>query len=195
MAINFFEKLIKISDRVYYFSTDEFLCSNIYALFEDNTIEKSRFALIDSGNGFVNISREPEIVFLTHNHIDHTKGVKENWKNVFIHEKDYEIPKEFQNISYVPINAKKINSEKLKIFEFELEIFHTPGHTEGSICILEKKNRILFSGDTYFGNGIFGRTDLGGDIEKMKKSLDFIESLDYEILCPGHGEISINEHF
>ncbi|MEM3372793.1 MAG: MBL fold metallo-hydrolase [Candidatus Anstonellales archaeon] len=195
MGIQFFENLIKISDKIYHFSTDEFLCSNIYALFENSNIEKSKFILIDTGSGLVDISRKPEMVLLTHNHSDHTKGVKENWNNVFIHENDLKFKKGFENICYVPKNAEKIKTRKLDIFDFNLEIFHTPGHTEGSICILENKNKILFSGDTYFGNGIFGRTDLGGDLEKMKKSLHFISSLDFEILCPGHGKISVHEHF
>lgn len=79
--------------------------------------------------------------------------------------------------------------EKFKFGKFELEIFNTPGHTDGSVCFFERKMGILFSGDTKFAHGSYGRTDLGGSDEKMEKSLAEIEKIPYKLLCPGHGEI------
>lgn len=52
-----------------------------------------------------------------------------------------------------------------------LRILHTPGHTEGSICLYDESGRVLFSGDTVFYHS-WGRTDLtGGDERKIRGSL------------------------
>lgn len=69
------------------------------------------------------------------------------------------------------------------------EILHTPGHTPGSICLLNRKSKTLFSGDTLFRGGV-GRTDLpGGDWKLLRKSLEKLSVLDRETLVlPGHGE-------
>ncbi|MCX8166829.1 MAG: MBL fold metallo-hydrolase [Candidatus Micrarchaeota archaeon] len=194
MAINIFEHLNKIDDRVYYFSTVEFLCSNIYLLFEKPVIN-SNFIMIDAGNGIPKIPVEPRITLLTHGHYDHTKGIDLSWKNVYLHEMDLLAPEDLTNLFYVPNNALPLKFEELKVFDYNFEIYHTPGHTKGSVCILEKNLKILFSGDTYFGNGIFGRTDLGGNLDDLQRSINLISELDYDILCPGHGEIIYNENY
>ncbi|MFN3910199.1 MAG: MBL fold metallo-hydrolase, partial [Candidatus Anstonellaceae archaeon] len=61
--------------------------------------------------------------------------------------------------------------------------------TPGSISIFEKNTKILFSGDTLFAHGYFGRTDLGGSEKDMKKSLEILKKIDWKVLCPGHGEL------
>lgn len=67
----------------------------------------------------------------------------------------------------------------------ELKIHKTPGHTEGDILIQYKN--ILFSGDIIFHNGYIGRTDFPeSNPEQMKQSLEFIKTLNFDILCPGH---------
>ncbi|PIZ98000.1 MBL fold metallo-hydrolase, partial [Candidatus Micrarchaeota archaeon CG_4_10_14_0_2_um_filter_49_7] len=135
------------------------------------------------------LKKEPALVILTHNHFDHSQGVKEGW-NVYLHEKDLEERK----FAHVPKNAKRIDFESIRFHEFEFEIHNTPGHTPGSIVLLEKKTKILFSGDTLFAGGYPGRTDLeGGNERDMENSLKFIEKLDYGLLCPGHDEIEKRE--
>jgi len=73
------------------------------------------------------------------------------------------------------------NSSKIKF-----KIYHTPGHTPGSMCILVNKKR-LFTGDTLF-NGIFGRCDFPDSSKrKMFESLNRLKCLDENILVlPGH---------
>jgi hydroxyacylglutathione hydrolase len=72
--------------------------------------------------------------------------------------------------------------------EIRLRILHTPGHTEGSVCLLAEDDGLLFSGDTLFAGG-WGRVDLpGGDAEQMVDSLARLELLDGHIdVLPGHG--------
>jgi glyoxylase-like metal-dependent hydrolase (beta-lactamase superfamily II) len=67
-------------------------------------------------------------------------------------------------------------------------VLHTPGHTEGSVCLHAADEGILFSGDTLFAGG-WGRVDLpGGDPEAMVESLGRLASFeDGTAVLPGHG--------
>lgn len=69
-----------------------------------------------------------------------------------------------------------------------LKVIHTPGHTPGGICLYDKKKKILFSGDTVFIQGSFGRVDFpGGSAKQLEESLKKLSKLDdVEILLPGH---------
>ena len=70
---------------------------------------------------------------------------------------------------------------------FEFEILGTPGHTRGSVCLLEKSRHWLFSGDTLFG-GTCGRVDLpSGNALEMKDSLQTLKTRKFDLLLPGHG--------
>jgi glyoxylase-like metal-dependent hydrolase (beta-lactamase superfamily II) len=69
-----------------------------------------------------------------------------------------------------------------------LRVLHTPGHTEGSVCLYEPDEGLLFSGDTLFAGG-WGRVDLpGGDPDAMVASLGrFLDFEDGVHVFPGHG--------
>jgi hydroxyacylglutathione hydrolase len=70
-----------------------------------------------------------------------------------------------------------------------LRVLHTPGHTEGSVCLLDADGGRLFSGDTLFRAG-WGRVDLpGGDPDAMAGSLTRLTELeDHVAVLPGHGQ-------
>jgi hydroxyacylglutathione hydrolase len=72
--------------------------------------------------------------------------------------------------------------------EIRLRVLHTPGHTEGSVCLLAEDEALLFSGDTLFQGG-WGRVDLpGGDEAAMVASLGRLTGLEDHIgVFPGHG--------
>ena len=72
--------------------------------------------------------------------------------------------------------------------EIRLRVLHTPGHTEGSVCLLAEDESLLFSGDTLFAAG-WGRVDLpGGDAEAMVESLIRLTGLEDHVgVFPGHG--------
>lgn len=111
-----------------------------------------------------------DILILTHNHWDHIEN-----KELFSKAKVYANKRDFKTNDILPI-------EELNIAEFQ--IIKTPGHTKGSFCILYDK--VLFSGDTIFHQGI-GRTDFPeSSPTEMVKSLEKIKKLEFEILCPGH---------
>jgi len=68
-------------------------------------------------------------------------------------------------------------------------VLHTPGHTEGSICLYFPAEKTLLAGDTLFAGSI-GRTDLpGGSFPKIMRSLhNIVLALpDDTIVVPGHG--------
>lgn len=67
------------------------------------------------------------------------------------------------------------------------KVLHTPGHTDGSICLYEPEKKILISGDTLFADSI-GRVDLPtGSLLGMRHSLRKLRKLEIKLLLPGHG--------
>jgi glyoxylase-like metal-dependent hydrolase (beta-lactamase superfamily II) len=77
---------------------------------------------------------------------------------------------------------------EIRFGAIRLEVLHTPGHTEGSVCLLATEDGLLLSGDTLFA-GSFGRVDLpGGDPAAMTESLARLAGLDDDLtVLPGHG--------
>ena len=79
--------------------------------------------------------------------------------------------------------------EQVRIGDLVFDVLHTPGHTEGSVCLYEERLALLLAGDVLFA-GSYGRTDLpGGNDEQMVASL---ARLAREIppavrVLPGHG--------
>jgi glyoxylase-like metal-dependent hydrolase (beta-lactamase superfamily II) len=77
---------------------------------------------------------------------------------------------------------------EIRFGALRLSVLHTPGHTEGSVCLLSAETGQLFSGDTLFPGG-WGRVDLpGGDPEAMVASIARLSRLDDRLrVLPGHG--------
>lgn len=77
---------------------------------------------------------------------------------------------------------------ELRFGDIRLEVLHTPGHTEGSVCLLAATERLLLTGDTLFAAG-WGRTDLaGGSDDQMVDSLARLSALPTDLkVLPGHG--------
>ncbi len=77
---------------------------------------------------------------------------------------------------------------KIRFGEVTLDVLHTPGHTEGSVCLLAASERLVLTGDTLFA-GSWGRTDLaGGSEDQMVESLARLSALTDDLkVLPGHG--------
>jgi glyoxylase-like metal-dependent hydrolase (beta-lactamase superfamily II) len=72
------------------------------------------------------------------------------------------------------------------------DVIHTPGHTEGSICLYFSAQQKLIAGDTLFAGSI-GRTDLpGGSMQKIIDSLQekVLALPDETVVVPGHGPLT-----
>ena len=76
----------------------------------------------------------------------------------------------------------------IRFGDIRLRVLHTPGHTEGSVCLLAEDEGLLYSGDTLFQGG-WGRVDLpGGDPDAMVASLARLTGLEDHVgVFPGHG--------
>ncbi|MGA2874914.1 MAG: MBL fold metallo-hydrolase [Nitrososphaerales archaeon] len=73
-----------------------------------------------------------------------------------------------------------------------LQTIHTPGHTQGSVCFYNEKEKALFSGDTLITDGnknvIYSGKSMSYDLEMTKKSVaNKLKDLDFDLLFPGHG--------
>ncbi|RQW78690.1 MAG: MBL fold metallo-hydrolase [Methanothrix sp.] len=75
--------------------------------------------------------------------------------------------------------------------KWKLEVMETPGHSLGSLCLYERTEKVLFSGDTVFPDGNIGRTDMyGGDTAGLVKSIERLAKLDVTTMYPGHMDIT-----
>ena len=79
--------------------------------------------------------------------------------------------------------------DQVRVGDLHFDVLHTPGHTEGSVCLYEERAGLLLAGDVLFA-GSYGRTDLpGGDDDLMVASLARLaRDLPDEVrVLPGHG--------
>ena len=77
----------------------------------------------------------------------------------------------------------------LKLGKIDLQVYHTPGHSPGSLCLYWPRKKALISGDVVFYGGV-GRTDFpGGDANQLKHSIERLSQIDIKVFLPGHGEI------
>jgi glyoxylase-like metal-dependent hydrolase (beta-lactamase superfamily II) len=145
------------------------------------------------------------LILLTHCHIDHTGAVAELARSyavpVAAHEKAVPLLQNPFNAEMaaafgleLPPAADRLlcNDEVLTAADMSWKIWHTPGHSPGSICLLS--GDLLVTGDTLFAGSV-GRTDLpGGDFARLQASLDRIKTLPLHTrILPGHGEESTLE--
>ncbi|MDD5447455.1 MAG: MBL fold metallo-hydrolase, partial [Methanocellales archaeon] len=145
-----------------------------------------------------------EYIVLTHCHYDHTFGALElaeqTGARIVIHKNDADLlgddratVSDLFGVSTPGIEPDVIlqGGEMLNLGDADLGVIHTPGHTPGSICLYDSSSKKLFSGDTVFANGSFGRTDLkGGDQNQLIESIRLLTTLDVETLYSGHGDVT-----
>lgn len=167
------------------------LCSNVYVLEHDGNV-----ILIDSGTASMKKhlaalkGKTLEKILLTHGHFDHVQGAS-GFENVFLHEDDLNNFARINSFlpSFTPPKALPLEMKKIVFGGFTIQPISTPGHTPGSTVFLEEKTKTLFSGDSLFAGGGLGRTDLPlSNPFDYEKTLEKIASLDFNMLCPGHGE-------
>lgn len=141
-------------------------------------------------------------VLLTHAHFDHIGGIdalRERYQvPVYVHrlEADWLTDGEKNGASAfnLPMPSMKpaektYEGDVLEIGNIVFRIYHTPGHSPGSVVLYMDDERIAFCGDLIFKQSV-GRTDLfGGDQSTLMGSIDRMKQLlpDETTLYSGHG--------
>ncbi|MEM2118074.1 MAG: MBL fold metallo-hydrolase [Candidatus Bathyarchaeia archaeon] len=98
------------------------------------------------------------------------------------------IPSEFDRTRYqihpCPWASSVKNRQILDLGSIKLEVLHTPGHSSGSICLFDRDNKYLFTGDTVYQGPIYFYLP---DFQKSVQFLATIES-QVEYIFPGHNK-------
>jgi glyoxylase-like metal-dependent hydrolase (beta-lactamase superfamily II) len=169
-------------------------------------IDAKRKTLVDAGMDasrvLKGIGDGLDLIVLTHCHYDHVGAVpdivRETGAKVAMHSRDVPLLRSERASVASMFNAPRPefsvdimleDGDTIDLGSSTLLVIHTPGHTPGSICLYNEETKELFTGDTAFEGGGFGRTDLCGDEGQMVASLQRLAKLDVSILYPGHGGI------
>ncbi|HKL98166.1 MAG TPA: MBL fold metallo-hydrolase, partial [Methanocorpusculum sp.] len=136
-----------------------------------------------------------DTIVLTHGHFDHTANLAKLAElcNAKVMIGEYELPfltdaslcLSNQFGERPPNYPAEILKDGDKIGEFT--VYHTPGHTQGGICLFRESDGALIAGDTIFPNGSFGRYDLPtGNHTQLIASINRIAELPVQSLWCGH---------
>ena len=144
-------------------------------------------------------------IVITHAHIDHVGGAMKlraaTGAPILLNQNDQALLKMLDEQAAwigmaspgkVDIDQSLGQGDKVKAGSLSAEVLHTPGHTEGSICLYFAPERKLIAGDTLFAGSI-GRTDLpGGSFDKIISSIHekVLALPDETVVVPGHGPLT-----
>jgi len=190
---------------------------NLYLIIGD---EKA--LLIDTGCGLFPlksiiddiIGTKDLYVVNTHFHFDH-RGSNDEFPEIFIHESEKRVASLPDDISYIKDSPKEIVNEyhkkdfilkpPLKVNplnegdEFDLggikvKIFHTPGHSIGSISLVTNKGE-LFTGDTAHYGAMFlsKKRKLHIILESLSKLLKICEDSQIKEIYPSHEDYAVGK--
>lgn len=144
-------------------------------------------------------------IVITHAHIDHVGGAMKlraaTGAPILLNQNDLALLKLLDlqatwvgmaSPGEVKVDQSIGPSDTVNAGSLSANVLHTPGHTEGSICLYFADQKKLIAGDTLFAGSI-GRTDLpGGSMKKIMNSLQetVLALPDETVVVPGHGPLT-----
>ena len=152
---------------------------------------RNKAMVIDTGRSGLNIQSEigndmPCELLNTHADPDHTAG-NHFFPVFYMHPSEAPVYYNLHNGigSFLPI----YDGDVLDLGGRELEIVHIPGHTPGSISVLDRRSRILIGGDPVQCNGqiyMFGiHRELHSYVYGLKK---LMARTDFDYIYPSHAD-------
>lgn len=157
-------------------------------------VGEERAVMIDSGMNCPDaaalaktLSDKPVLLLNTHADGDHTSGTG-GFREIRIHASDYfgcGLKDRFPDTALVKIE----DGDVIDPGNRPLKIIHIPGHTKGSVAILDEKNRVLYAGDTVQNGNIylFGKHRCPEDYEaSLEKLIEM--SAQYDCIYASHGD-------
>lgn len=103
------------------------------------------------------------------------------------------LPKGFDPESYkiqpsTPTHLLK-HEEYIDLGGRRLKVLHTPGHSPGSVCLLDTKSRELFTGDTFYLSSLYAHFS-ESDLEAYSQTANYLATLvsSVSVLRPSHDD-------
>ena len=160
-------------------------------------VGEKRAMLLDTGAaecGLSQMVREitelPLVVLNTHGDGDHTAN-NDQFPDIYAHPAEFPVLRKFRP----QLKSKLHPITEMSSFDLggrTLRVIETPGHTPGSICLLDVENRILFSGDTLSYGPVFLFGD-HRDIHTYRKTLDKLQKLGgFDTVYPCHNTCPVS---